>query len=102
MNCMNCDAELDNNDLDAANAAKVYSGVLVCGQCYTNAFRLMVRLQQDLDACMLIMKDKTRELLATGSFFCSNDTDNPGVSKKDLLTAITKLYTPPDGTHHTE
>lgn len=103
MNCMNCDRELNNNNLHPdPGTARVYAGVLVCSQCFTNAERMTHRLQRDLNDCMLIVKDKTRELLATGCFFCSNDTDNPGVSKKDLLAAITKLYTPPDGTHHTE
>jgi hypothetical protein len=103
MNCMNCDRELNDNNLSPdQGTAKVYAGVLVCLQCFNNAERMTSRLQQDLIDCMLIVKDKTRELLATGRFFCANEEANPGVSKKDLLTAITKLYTPSDGTHHTE
>ncbi len=103
MNCMNCDQELNNNNLNPDHGtARVYAGVLVCSQCFTNAERMTVRLQRDLNDCMLIVKDKTRELLATGKFFCPNEADSSGVSKKDLLTAITKLYTPSDGTHHTE
>lgn len=100
MNCMNCDCALDSGA--ELSTAKVYAGVLVCERCFLTADRLLQRLKRDLDDCLLILHDKTRELLATGKFFVPSDTSNPEVSKKDLLTAITSLYTSPHGTHHAE
>ena len=100
MNCMNCDRALDS--AEELSKAKVYAEVLVCERCYLTAERLFQRLKKDLDDCLLIVRDKTRELLATGKFFPSGDTSNPEISKKELLTAITSLYTSPHGTNHTK
>lgn len=84
--CKNC-----NNPMEDADA-KVFAEVLVCSTCFLMASRLYDHLHNDMTGCLMLAKDKIREMLTTGQFKYSTEEQRSPISKQELLTAITDMY----------
>lgn len=72
--------------------AKIFAEVLVCSTCFLMASRLYEHLHNDMTGCLLLAKDKIRELLTLGQFQYATEEQRSPLSKQELLTAITAMY----------